>query len=48
MIKETEKFSNASVLEGMVSISAVINSPASNDRKIKKIIYDISSFPRKL
>ena len=42
MIKETEKFSNASVLEGMVSISAVINSPASNDRKIKKIIYDIS------
>jgi len=42
MIKETEKFSEGTVFEGMVSISAVINSPDSNDRKIQKIIYDIS------
>ena len=42
MIKESSKFTDGLVFEGMTSISAVINSPSSNDRKITKIIYDAS------
>jgi 23S rRNA (guanosine2251-2'-O)-methyltransferase len=42
MIKESAKFTDGLVFEGMTSISAVINSPSSNDRKITKIIYDAS------
>ncbi len=40
--KESEKFSDSLIFEGMTSISAVINSPDSNDRKIEKIFYDSS------
>ena len=42
MIKESEKFADSLVFEGMTSISAVINSPSSNNRQISKIIYDSS------
>ena len=42
MVKESEKFTDGLIFEGMTSISAVINSPESNDRKISKIIYDKS------
>lgn len=42
MIKESEKFTDGLIFEGMTSISAVINSPEYNDRKISKIIYDSS------
>ena len=42
MIKESEKFTDGLIFEGMTSISAVINSPEYNNRKISKIIYDIS------
>ena len=38
--KENEKFSDSLIFEGMTSISAVINSPASNDRKIETVLYD--------
>ena len=38
--KENEKFADSLIFEGMTSISAVINSPSDNDRKIVKIIYD--------
>ena len=40
MIKETSKFADGLIFEGMTSISAVINAPESNNRKITKIIYD--------
>lgn len=40
MIKEESKFADGLIFEGMTSISAVINSPESNNRKITKIIYD--------
>jgi 23S rRNA (guanosine2251-2'-O)-methyltransferase len=40
MIKESSKFTDGLIFEGMTSISAVINSPSSNDRKISKVIYD--------
>lgn len=40
MIKESSKFIDGLIFEGMTSISAVINSPSSNDRKILKVIYD--------
>ena len=40
MIKEESKFTDGLIFEGMTSISAVINSPESNDRKILKVIYD--------
>ena len=42
MIKESLKFANDLVFEGMTSISAIINSPASNNRKILRILYDKS------
>lgn len=40
--KEQEKFADSLILEGMTSISAVINSPESNDRKIQRVLYDAS------
>ena len=42
MIKESEKFTDGLIFEGMTSISSVINSPESNDRKICRVIYDRS------
>ena len=42
MIKEESKFADGLIFEGMTSISSVINSPESNDRKIIKVIYDQS------
>ena len=38
--KESEKFIPSTILEGMTSISALLNSPYSNDRKIIKILYN--------
>ena len=40
MIKEASKFADGLIFEGMTSISAVINSPISNNRRIEKIIFD--------
>lgn len=40
MIKENEKFADGLIFEGMTSISSIINSPESNNRRITKIIYD--------
>ncbi|MBE6589972.1 MAG: RNA methyltransferase [Ruminococcaceae bacterium] len=40
MIKEEQKFTNSSILEGMTSISALLNSQADNDRRIEKILID--------
>lgn len=40
--KEQDKFSDGLIFEGMTSISAVINSPSVNDRKIVKVLYDAS------
>ena len=40
MQKESLKFTDSLVFEGMTSISAIINSPVENDRKIISIIYD--------
>jgi 23S rRNA (guanosine2251-2'-O)-methyltransferase len=40
--KEQDKFSDSLVFEGMTSISAVINSPQSNDRRINEVLYDAS------
>ena len=40
MIKESEKFTDGLIFEGMTSISAVINSPEYNDRRISRILYD--------
>ena len=40
--KEEIKFADSLLFEGMTSISAIINSPASNDRKIVKVMYDSS------
>ena len=42
MLKETSKFENSNIFEGMTSISALINSIKSgkNDRKIIKVLFD--------
>ena len=40
MIKEEEKFVTSDILEGMTSMSALINSPAENDRRIEKVLID--------
>ena len=40
MIKESSKFAEGLIFEGMTSISAVINSNEANNRKILKVIYD--------
>lgn len=39
MIKEETRFTDSTLFEGMISISAVLNSNAS-DRKIKKVLFD--------
>ena len=38
--KEEEKFGHSNILEGMTSISALLNSQCENDRKIQKIWID--------
>ena len=38
--KETEKFADSSILEGMTSISALINSTTDNDREIQRVLID--------
>ena len=38
--KETEKFAPSNILEGMTSISALLNSTCNNDRKIERIWID--------
>jgi len=40
MIKEEQKFTASDILEGMTSISALLNSPAENDRKIERVLID--------
>lgn len=40
MIKEEEKFLSSTILEGMTSISALLNAPTGNDRRIQKIFID--------
>ncbi len=40
MIKEEVKFAPSTVLEGMTSISALLNSGEENDRKIEKVLID--------
>lgn len=40
--KEQDKFSDSLIFEGMTSISAVLNSPPSNDRRLEKVLYDAS------
>lgn len=38
--KESEKFISSTILEGITSISALLNSRKNNDRKIIKILYN--------
>lgn len=38
--KESEKFISSTILEGMTSISALLNSPKNNNRKIIKVLYN--------
>ncbi len=40
--KEKEKFANSNILEGMTSISALLNTTVENDRRIEKIWIDSS------
>ena len=40
--KEQEKFSDSLIFEGMTSISAVLNSSESNNRRIIRVLYDAS------
>ncbi|MBQ9773325.1 MAG: RNA methyltransferase [Clostridia bacterium] len=40
MQKEETRFADSSILEGMTSISAVLNSTAENDRRIEKVLID--------
>ncbi len=40
--KEQDKFLDSLIFEGMTSISAILNSPESNDRRIVKVLYDAS------
>ena len=42
MLKEEKRFAASDILEGMTSISALLNSNGVNDRKIKKILIDRS------
>lgn len=42
MIKEEQRFQSSDILEGMTSISALINSGEENDRKIEKVLIDRS------
>ena len=40
MLKEEKRFTASDILEGMTSISALLNSDGVNDRKIKKVLID--------
>jgi 23S rRNA (guanosine2251-2'-O)-methyltransferase len=40
MLKEEQRFVTSDILEGMTSISALLNSGDANDRKIEKILID--------
>ncbi|MBE6699648.1 MAG: RNA methyltransferase [Ruminococcaceae bacterium] len=40
MLKEEKRFAASDILEGMTSISALLNSDEVNDRKIEKILID--------
>lgn len=40
MIKEEKRFATSDILEGMTSISALLNSDGVNDRKIEKVLID--------
>ena len=42
MLKEEQRFAASDILEGMTSISALLNSHGVNDRKIEKILIDRS------
>ena len=42
MLKEEQRFAASDILEGMTSISALLNSGAVNDRKIEKVLIDRS------
>ncbi len=40
MLKEEKRFAASDILEGMTSISALLNSDGVNDRKIEKVLID--------
>ena len=40
MLKEEQRFVTSDILEGMTSISALLNSGKENDRKIEKVLID--------
>lgn len=40
MLKEEKRFTASDILEGMTSISALLNSDGVNDRKIEKVLID--------
>lgn len=40
MLKEEQRFASSDILEGMTSISALLNSKGVNDRKIEKVLID--------
>ena len=42
MLKEEQRFSPSNILEGMTSISALLNAGEVNDRKIEKVLIDRS------
>ena len=42
MLKEEQRFATSDILEGMTSISALLNSNGVNDRKIEKVLVDRS------
>ena len=42
MLKEEKRFAASDILEGMTSISALLNSNGVNDRKIEKVLIDRS------
>ncbi|MBR3966611.1 MAG: RNA methyltransferase [Clostridia bacterium] len=44
--KESEKFISSTILEGMTSISALLNSSENNDRKIIKVLYNESKIKK--
>ena len=40
MLKEEQRFAASDILEGMTSISALLNAGSANDRKIEKVLID--------
>lgn len=40
MLKEEQRFVTSNILEGMTSISALLNSDEANDRRIEKVLID--------